>query len=107
MALRNTTPRPGAGRTLNLERMYRLVTTAPAQETEARPREVSAVARLSAIAELALSASGIALVLFLVMHLGLLLSVLLGTRSMDALAKFLERYYLLQAVAPLLIAVAL
>ncbi|MBI4234044.1 MAG: succinate dehydrogenase/fumarate reductase cytochrome b subunit [Chloroflexi bacterium] len=52
--------------------------------------------------ELALSISGVALSGFMVLHLGLLFSVLLGTQSMDALASFLERYYLLQAGAPLL-----
>ncbi|MBI4338068.1 MAG: succinate dehydrogenase/fumarate reductase cytochrome b subunit [Chloroflexi bacterium] len=45
--------------------------------------------------ELALTFSGLGLSVFMVMHLGLLFSVLLGTWAMDGLAGFLERYYLL------------
>jgi len=59
------------------------------------------------VLEAVLAVSGMGLALFMVMHLGLLFSVLLGSRSMDALAQFLERYYLLQAVAPLIILVAI
>lgn len=59
--------------------------------------------RVAARLELSLAISGIALVAFMVMHMGLLLSAMLGAATMDRLASFLERYYLLQSVAPLLI----
>ena len=49
------------------------------------------------------SITGVGLTAFLLFHMGLLSSVLLGATSMDALAGFLERYYLLQATAPFLI----
>ncbi|MBI2873105.1 MAG: succinate dehydrogenase/fumarate reductase cytochrome b subunit [Chloroflexi bacterium] len=61
-------------------------------------------ARAPAFLEMALSVSGLGLAAFMVMHLGLLFSVLLGTTTMNTLAGFLERYYLLQVgVAFLLI----
>ena len=53
--------------------------------------------------EMALAISGIALVAFMVLHMGLLLSSMMGAATMDSLASFLERYYLLHSVAPLLI----
>ncbi|MDP2949706.1 MAG: hypothetical protein Q8P22_09245 [Chloroflexota bacterium] len=57
----------------------------------------------AAMLELATSISGLGLAVFLFIHMGLLSSVLLGAQSMDALGAFLERYYLLHAMAPLLI----
>jgi fumarate reductase subunit C len=57
----------------------------------------------STMLDVATSITGIGLVAFLLFHMGLLSSVLLGATSMDALAGFLERYYLLQATAPFLI----
>ena len=53
--------------------------------------------------DVATSVTGIGLALFLLVHMGLLSSVLWGASTMDALGGFLERYYLLQATAPLLI----
>ncbi|MBI2166115.1 MAG: succinate dehydrogenase/fumarate reductase cytochrome b subunit [Chloroflexi bacterium] len=52
--------------------------------------------RAVAVLELALSLTGVGLAVFMVMHMGLLFSVLIGTTAMDTLAGFLERYYLLQ-----------
>jgi fumarate reductase subunit C len=51
----------------------------------------------------ATSVTGVALTAFLLVHMGLLSSVLLGASSLDALAEFLERYYLLHVMAPPLI----
>jgi fumarate reductase subunit C len=51
----------------------------------------------------ATSVTGIGLAAFLLIHMGLLSSVLLGASSLDALAEFLERYYLLHVMAPPLI----
>jgi fumarate reductase subunit C len=59
--------------------------------------------RLDAWFEVSLAVSGLALVGFMVMHLGLLLSSTLGAGVMDQLAAFLERYYLLHSAAPLLV----
>ena len=59
--------------------------------------------RTSGVLELILAITGVGLSAFMAMHMGLLSSVLLGAGIMDTLASFLERYYLLQAVAPLLI----
>ena len=53
--------------------------------------------------DVATSITGIGLAAFLLMHMGLLSSVLLGASSLDALAEFLERYYLLHIMAPPLI----
>ena len=55
------------------------------------------------VLDVATSITGVGLAAFLLFHMGLLSSVLLGATSMDALAGFLERYYLLQATAPFLI----
>ncbi|MEE8443095.1 MAG: hypothetical protein V3S37_05035 [Dehalococcoidia bacterium] len=55
------------------------------------------------ILEFSLAVTGLGLSVFMVMHLGLLLSVVLGAQTMDTLASFLERYYLLQATAPVLV----
>ncbi len=59
--------------------------------------------RVATWLELLLTISGIGLVAFMVMHMGLLVSSMVGAAIMDGLASFLERYYLLQSVAPLLI----
>jgi fumarate reductase subunit C len=53
--------------------------------------------------DVATSVTGIGLAAFLFVHMGLLSSVLWGATSMDALGSFLERYYLLHSMAPLLI----
>lgn len=63
--------------------------------------------RRESILEVALSITGVAMALFMLSHLGLLFSVLLGASTMDALASFLERYYLLQAFAPIIVLIAL
>jgi fumarate reductase subunit C len=59
--------------------------------------------RLDAWFELSLAVSGLVLVGFMILHLGLLLSSMLGAGVMDQLAAFLERYYLLHSAAPLLV----
>lgn len=46
--------------------------------------------------ELATSVSGVALAAFMLMHMSLLSTVLAGAQTMDNLASFLERYYLVQ-----------
>ncbi|MBI4339393.1 MAG: hypothetical protein HY680_05520 [Chloroflexi bacterium] len=61
------------------------------------------IARATAFMEIALTLTGLALSLFMLMHLGLLFSILLGRTSMDALARFLERYFLLQIGASFLV----
>jgi len=53
--------------------------------------------------DVATSITGAGLAAFLFMHMGLLSSVLIGAGSLDALAEFLERYYLLHVMAPPLI----
>lgn len=68
-----------------------------------RPRPFVGPALLNSLLELALSLSGVGLAVFMLMHLGLLASVLAGAQYMNDLASFLERYYLLHSVAPLLI----
>ena len=55
------------------------------------------------VLDAATSVTGIALTAFLLIHMGLLSSVLAGAGSLDALAEFLERYYLLHVMAPPLI----
>lgn len=81
----------------------------PALAREGRPYQGSPTGlagklfSATGVSELALSISGVALATFMVMHLGLLSSVLLGTQSLDALATFIEYYYLLQVMAPFLI----
>ncbi len=63
----------------------------------ARPPRVLAGARpLSGTLELATSVSGLALAVFMLMHMSLLSTVLVGAATMDNLASFLERYYLVQ-----------
>jgi len=69
-----------------------------------RTQPIARPALPASILELALSASGVALVVFMLMHLGLLFSAVLGRQYMDDLADFLEGYYLLQAmIAPLIL----
>jgi fumarate reductase subunit C len=54
--------------------------------------------------ELATSASGLGLFAFMLMHVSLLSTALVGGQTMDDLAGFLERYYLLHAmIAPLVL----
>jgi len=53
--------------------------------------------------DVATSVTGIGLAAFLLFHMALLSSVLWGATTMDALGSFLERYYLLHSMAPLLI----
>jgi fumarate reductase subunit C len=55
------------------------------------------------VLDVATSVTGIGLAVFLFVHMGLLSSVLWGAGTMDALGSFLERYYLLHSMAPLLI----
>lgn len=57
----------------------------------------------STMLDVATSITGAALVAFVLMHMGLLSSVLAGATTLDALAEFLERYYLLHIMAPPLI----
>lgn len=57
----------------------------------------------SSVIELATSVTGLGLAVFMVMHMGLLFTVLIGTGAFDGLASFLEGYYLLHAVAPFLV----
>lgn len=94
-------------RSKTVERLYRQAVASPPPVARISPRSVAAPGRFTATTELLLSLSGVALSIFMMMHMGLLFSVLLGARSMDALAGFLERYYLLQAGAPVLIAILL
>jgi fumarate reductase subunit C len=54
--------------------------------------------------ELATSVSGAALAAFMLMHMSLLSTVLVGSQVMDDLASFLERYFLVQiGAAPLIL----
>jgi fumarate reductase subunit C len=53
--------------------------------------------------DLATSVTGVGLAAFLFMHMGLLSTVLFGATTLDALAEFLERYFLLHVMAPPLI----
>src|SRR3972149_4456229 len=70
----------------------------------ARRVQQPAWAALSAtVLDVATSATGIGLAVFLLVHMGLLSSVLWGASTMDSLGSFLERYYLLHSMAPLLI----
>ena len=60
-------------------------------------------ARATALLELALSVSGGGLAIFMASHLALHLTVLVGAEVYDAVAEFMERYYLLHAVVPPLV----
>lgn len=42
---------------------------------------------------------------YMVLHFGDLSSILLGEEAMDAVASFMERYYLLQAVVPVIVVI--
>lgn len=54
--------------------------------------------------ELANTGAAVALTVFMMMHLGLLSTVLIGAGTMDDLGGFLERYYLLHAmIGPLIL----
>lgn len=67
-------------------------------------RPPSGASRLSGSLELATSVSGVALAVFMLMHMSLLSTVLIGAQTMDDLASFLERYYLVQiGAAPLIL----
>lgn len=68
-----------------------------------RARRPTWAALSPTIFDVATSVTGIALAVFLFVHMGLLSSVLWGASTMDALGSFLERYYLLHSMAPLLI----
>lgn len=68
-----------------------------------RVRGPSWPALSATVLDVATSVTGIGLAAFLFIHMGLLSSVLLGATSLDALADFLERYYLLHIMAPPLI----
>ena len=71
----------------------------------AQPGRPLAGARpLAGTLELATSVSGLALAAFMLMHMSLLSTVLIGARTMDDLASFLERSYLVQiGAAPLIL----
>jgi fumarate reductase subunit C len=104
MAPESANPPAGAEQGVDLESLYPLVTTPPAREGETRPRPLSAAASFSATTELLLAASGVGLSVFLLMHLMMLCTVLIGQATMDQLAFFLEEYYLLHLGAVPLIA---
>jgi fumarate reductase subunit C len=73
----------------------------------AAPRRVSTITWPAVSAtwlELITSASGLGLAIFMLMHLSLLSTVLVGAQTMDDLGGFLERYYLLHAgIGPLIL----
>ena len=73
--------------------------TAVAQPT----RPSAGASRLAGTLELATSVSGAALAVFMLMHMSLLSTVLIGAQTMDDLASFLERYYLVQIGAGLIL----
>jgi fumarate reductase subunit C len=56
-----------------------------------------------AILDISLSVSGVALALFIVMHLSLLMTILWGAGTLNTLAGFLEDYYLLQISSPFVV----
>ena len=70
-------------------------------------KRVNQPSQVVPLLDVGLSLSGIGLTGFVLLHLGLLASVLLGAQSMNSLASFLERFYLLQGGAPLLILLAI
>jgi fumarate reductase subunit C len=104
MAPESGNPPLAAEQGVDLERLYPLVTVPPARAGETQPRPLAAGASFSATTELLLAASGVGLSVFLLMHLLLLCTVLMGPNTMDTLALFLEDYYLLHAGAVPLIA---
>ncbi len=58
---------------------------------------------LSSLVEIGVTLTGVGLSLFMFMHLGLLSTSIIGEGTMNDLANFLEKYYLLHAAAPVLI----
>ena len=89
----------------------RRVFLAPSQE-EAVPRVASLrgfarpqASPASGILELGLAITGLGLLTFMLLHMGLLSSLLLGEKTMNGLASFLGRYYLRQVVTPVLVVV--
>jgi len=72
-----------------------------AVDRQARP--VTGAWPVASALELATSVSGAALAAFMLMHMSLLSSVLVGSQVMDDLASFLERYFLVQVMAAPLI----
>lgn len=91
---------PGAATYPPVARGQRKALTQPA-------RPLAAAWPISGTLELATSVSGVALAVFMLMHMSLLSTVLIGAQTMDNLASFLERYYLLQIGAAPLILLAL
>jgi fumarate reductase subunit C len=74
-----------------------------AQATQVTPLPAAA-SPIAGTLELATSVSGAALAVFMFMHMSLLSTVLIGAQTMDNLASFLERYYLVQiGAAPLIL----
>jgi fumarate reductase subunit C len=69
------------------------------------PAVKTRTSRLDAWFEVSLAVTGLLLVAFMIMHLGLLLSSTLGANVMDTLAAFLEDYYLLHSAVPPLVMV--
>lgn len=83
--------------------------TPPAPPTSDTSLEAPRVGpfRASSVLDLAFTLSGVGLGLFMVMHTSLLSSILGGPHTLNVLADFLERYYLLQIGWPPLVALAL
>ena len=83
--------------------------TPPTQPASKAGREAARVGpfQASSILDLAFTLSGIGLGLFMVMHTSLLSSVLGGPHTLNVVAEFLERYYLLQIGWPPLVLLAL
>lgn len=63
--------------------------------------------RLSTRLEILLGLSGLGLAIFMLMHMGLLFSAVLGAETMDSLAEFLEANYFLQIGWPPLVVLIL
>lgn len=82
--------------------------SAPVVRAQGKPvPQAHVVQRLSRwpfVFEVGLTATGIFLAGFMLMHMSLLSTVLSGKPTMNALARFLERYYLLHAAVPFLVA---
>jgi fumarate reductase subunit C len=68
-----------------------------------RVRQPTWAAISPTVLDVATSITGIGLAVFVLVHMGLLSTVLWGASTMDALGSFLERNYLLHSMAPLLI----
>jgi len=91
---------PGAATYPPVARGQRKALTQPA-------RPLAAAWPISGTLELATSVSVVALAAFMLMHMSLLSTVLIGAQTMDDLASFLERYYLVQIGAGPLILLAI